>query len=72
MKPFVLAVGLCLVTLSLPLAAQEHAPAKPEVQTRESQSAMTPSVALERLHAGNARFVANATKPRKVGGDGDA
>jgi carbonic anhydrase len=45
-----------LFALALPAAAQ--------VQTKESQSAMTPAEALERLQAGNARFVANATKPR--------
>ena len=45
-----------LFALALPAAAQ--------VQTKESQSAMTPVEALERLQAGNARFVANATKPR--------
>jgi carbonic anhydrase len=64
MKPFALAAGLCFLTLAMPLAAQENPPAKPEVQTRESQSAMTPSGALERLQAGNARFVANVRKPR--------
>jgi carbonic anhydrase len=45
-----------LFALALPAAAQ--------VQTKESQSAMTPAQALERLQTGNARFVANATKPR--------
>jgi len=50
----VLAVGLLL--LAARVAAQ--------VQTKETQSAMTPAAALERLAAGNARFVANATKPR--------
>ena len=30
----------------------------------ESQAAMTPASALERLEAGNARFASNATKPR--------
>ena len=50
MKRFTLAAGLCLFTLSTPLAGLET-PAKPEVQTRESQAAMTPSAALERLKA---------------------
>ena len=63
MKRFALAVGLCLFTLTTPLAGQET-PAKPEVQTRESQAAMTPSAALERLQAGNARFAANEMKNR--------
>jgi carbonic anhydrase len=34
------------------------------VQTLESQAAMTPAQALERLAAGNARFASNAMKPR--------
>lgn len=38
--------------------------AAPEVQTAESQAAMTPAQALERLKAGNARFVSNAPKAR--------
>ena len=63
MKRFTLAAGLCLFTLTTPLAGQET-PAKPEVQTRESQAAMTPSAALERLKAGNARFAANKMKER--------
>jgi len=48
------------------VAAEEwqSAQAVPEVQTRESQAAMTPADALERLKAGNARFVANAAKRR--------
>ena len=67
MKRFTVAVVLCLSALTLPVAAQESpaaAPAKPEVHTRESQAAMTPSKALEKLKAGNARFVSNATKRR--------
>jgi carbonic anhydrase len=60
------AVTLALSVLGiLPANAEESpaaAPAKPEVQTRESQAAMTPSLALERLKAGNARFVSNTTK----------
>jgi carbonic anhydrase len=40
------------------------APTKPDVQTRESQAAMTPAAALERLKAGNARFAANAPTTR--------
>ena len=38
---------------------------KPEVQTKESQAAMTPAAAIARLEEGNRRFVANATKPRE-------
>src|SRR5205809_63805 len=54
------AVVLCLA-LGARVATAEPpatAPSKPEVQTRESQVAMTPSQALDRLKAGNARFVA--------------
>ena len=67
MKRFTVAVVLCLPALTFPVTAQESPaaePAKPEVQTRESQAAMTPSRALERLTTGNARFVSNATKRR--------
>lgn len=46
------------------LAQTGPLPAKPEVQTRESQTAMTPAAAIERLEQGNRRFVANAMKPR--------
>jgi carbonic anhydrase len=60
-------VVLCLAALTPPAGARESpAPAasKPEVQMRQSQSVMTPSAALERLEAGNARFVSNAMKRR--------
>jgi carbonic anhydrase len=64
MKDFTLVVSLCVsVLVAVPLAGQE-APAKPEVQTRESQAAMTPIAALERLKEGNVRFASNATKRR--------
>jgi carbonic anhydrase len=56
------ALAVCLGILSAPAAADQ--PAEPEVQTRESQAAMTPASALERLKAGNARFVSNTMKPR--------
>ncbi|HUI27851.1 MAG TPA: carbonic anhydrase family protein [Candidatus Kryptonia bacterium] len=65
MKCFAPAVALCVFALTTCLAAQETpSAAKPDVQTRESQAAMTPSTALERLKQGNARFVSNTTKPR--------
>ena len=67
MKYVTLAVALCLSTLTASVGAEESsaaAPSKSKVQTRESQAAMTPSEALARLKAGNARFVANATKRR--------
>src|SRR5262245_28104480 len=37
-----------------------------QVQTRESQAAMTPAAALERLKEGNARFVAGKPAPRDL------
>ena len=66
MKRFVVIIGLYCATTAFPLAAQDAAGAgqKPEIQTQESQSAMTPAAALERLKEGNRRFVANATKRR--------
>jgi len=57
-----------LSAFALTPVAAEDVPAapvpKPEVQTRESQAALTPALALERLQAGNARFASNAMKPR--------
>src|SRR5207253_1430471 len=60
------AVVLCLALGARVATAEPPATAasKPEVQTRESQAAMTPSQALDRLKAGNARFVANASRRR--------
>jgi carbonic anhydrase len=43
---------------------QAATPKKVKVQTQESQAAMSPSKALERLKAGNARFVSNTMKKR--------
>jgi carbonic anhydrase len=63
MRRFIVAVGLCLSTLTASLAAQQ-APVKPEIQTQESQAAMTPAAALERLKEGNFRFVSNTAKQR--------
>jgi carbonic anhydrase len=65
-------VGLLLAILRVVLpamrvAAQEPSPTaqpRPDVQTQESQAAMTPPQALERLKAGNARFVSGAMKQR--------
>ena len=53
--------ALSIVVLSCSLAGIAGAA---EVQTKESQSAMTPDQALQRLKDGNARFVANKMKPR--------
>jgi carbonic anhydrase len=53
-----LALGVCsALALSTPSVAGD-------VQTSASQSTMTPDEALERLRAGNARFVANTPKAR--------
>ncbi|HEX5067004.1 MAG TPA: carbonic anhydrase family protein [Myxococcota bacterium] len=53
-------IALCAVLLA------QTAPVKlpPQVQTRDSQAAMTPAAARVRLEEGNARFVANAMRPR--------
>ena len=67
MKRLAAAAALALSALSAPVAAQpsaSDAAPKPEVQTPESQAAMTPAAALDRLRAGNVRFVANATRQR--------
>jgi carbonic anhydrase len=59
-------IGVAILTvLAAVLSAQTApTPGKPEVQTKESQAAMTPAAALERLEEGNRRFVANATRQR--------
>lgn len=63
MKRLLIVVGLYLTTLTAPVAAQQ-APAKPDIQTQGSQTAMTPVAALERLKGGNFRFISNTAKPR--------
>jgi carbonic anhydrase len=67
MKRPTAAVALCLSVLVAPVAGRQAAagpPAKPEIQTRESQAAMTPGMALERLREGNRRFSSNTAKRR--------
>jgi carbonic anhydrase len=65
MKTATRAVALILLGVIVSVGATESPSAsKPKVQTRESQAATTPAEALARLTAGNARFVANATKRR--------
>src|SRR2546428_10537205 len=54
-----LALGARVATAELPAAA----PSKPEVPTRQPQAALTPSHALDRLQAGNARFLAHSAPP---------
>ena len=62
--PRTVRVALLTVLPLLLLAQTASAQQKPEVQTKESQAAMTPAGALERLQEGNRRFVANSTKQR--------
>jgi carbonic anhydrase len=65
-KRITTAVLLCVAMLATPVRAKDAADVRPaaEVQTQASQAAMTPSEALARLRAGNARFVANASTRR--------
>jgi len=59
------AIGLCLAALSARLAAESApAAATPEIQTQESQTAMTPATALQRLQEGNRRFASNTPRRR--------
>lgn len=67
MRNFTLTLLLSLSLATVPLAAEEPqaaAPKKVKVQTQESQAAMTPDKALNRLKAGNDRFVSNTMKKR--------
>jgi len=64
MKRFIVAIALCLCALTVPLAAEQAPAAKPEIQTQQSQAAMTPAAALERLKQGNLRFASNTAKRR--------
>ncbi len=65
MVHFVVFASLWLLAFSGPAVGAEDMPTtKPQVQTRDSQAAMTPATALAALKEGNARFVANATKRR--------
>ena len=60
-----LIVGLSLALSALVAVGGEDTPTpKPVVQTRESQAATTPAMALDALKAGNARFVSNTSKRR--------
>jgi carbonic anhydrase len=63
MRPLAAVLLLSLLVGGVRAPAEEK-PRKPEVQIAESQAAMTPALALERLKTGNARFASNATKPR--------
>jgi carbonic anhydrase len=57
-------VALLTVLPTVLLGQAAWAQGRPDVQTRESQAAMTPAAAIARLQEGNRRFVANATKQR--------
>ena len=61
MDRFRIALLVVLASVSLGQTATKE---RPEVQTKESQAAMTPAAAIERLQVGNRRFVSSAMKPR--------
>ena len=64
MNRLLVLLGLSLLASIAPVGAADAPSPKPVVQTRESQAAMTPAMALDALKAGNARFVSNASKRR--------
>jgi carbonic anhydrase len=59
-------IGACQTSnpTAAPSASATDAPVSPGVQTKESQSAMTPQQALAELREGNARFVAGTPRAR--------
>jgi carbonic anhydrase len=57
-------VASLMALASLLLAQTAPVKEAPQVLTKESQAAMTPAAAIERLKEGNRRFVANAMRPR--------
>src|SRR5215510_9928570 len=59
-----LAIGLYPSTMRTLAAAQDTPANKLKVQTEQSQAAMTPAKALQRLKDGNARFAANTMTAR--------
>jgi len=63
MNRLLLLSGLCLL---VPMTAPDAQvpPADVKVSTAQSQDAMTPAAALDRLKEGNARFVSNDTRRR--------
>jgi carbonic anhydrase len=63
MQRLIRTATLALVA-SVLLAQSPPVKQAPEVQTPQSQAAMTPAAAMERLQEGNRRFVANTMKPR--------
>ena len=62
MKRTRVAIVIAFASVSLGQTAPVQRPS--QVQTKESQAAMTPAAAKERLQHGNRRFVANEMKPR--------
>jgi carbonic anhydrase len=52
--------------VALGLAAVTAAAQAQQVQTKESQAAMTPAAALEQLKTGNERFAAGQSRPRNL------
>lgn len=69
-SPIVLTIRLVFFALAVSTSADAQTPAKtpgkkgPAVQTAESQAALTPASALEKLKKGNARFVAKNMRNR--------
>jgi carbonic anhydrase len=59
MRFITLALVMGLLACGVSEADEAPAPARPEVLTKEAQAALTPTDALARLAAGNARFHAN-------------
>jgi carbonic anhydrase len=57
-------VALLIAVASLSLGQAAPVKPAPQVQTKESQAAMTPASAIDRLQQGNRRFVSNQMKPR--------
>jgi carbonic anhydrase len=57
-----IAGAVLLVLGTLVMARAEPRPSHAKVQTRESQAAMTPTAAIDRLLAGNKRFATNRTQ----------
>jgi carbonic anhydrase len=60
----VIRIALLIVSAGVLLGQSAPEKQKPEVQTKESQAAMTPAAAVQRLEEGNRRFVANAARQR--------
>src|SRR6476469_5791109 len=72
MRPNTLAgFAALLLTALVSASAQQPAPVKPQVvpavsQTKETQAAITPGLAMQMLKDGNARFVSGTMKKRDL------